>query len=300
MTPESPINELAAALAAAQGEMQNAPLNKVNPHFKSRYADLAAIRDATIPALSKHGLSLTQQPVFSEAGLMLITRLMHASGQWLESSYPLPMGGRPQEMGSALTYARRYSWQSMCGISAEDDDDANAAQEATPRNGSRQPVKRTQAEISGQKATRENNHAEFERELAEVDNLIALSRFEDAWAHKLKGEGGHVWTMQEKLERRRAELSEHVEDEPDADGVLPSPEPTTRPDYVRYAHDAIADMTTDAAMRTWWSVETLRRRRFSLGQPEIDSLKDRMMERKAELDMPAAVTAAGELIAGAG
>ena len=54
------IGKLAEALAAAQGEMKNAPLNKVNPHFKSKFADLASIRDASTPALSKHGIAVTQ------------------------------------------------------------------------------------------------------------------------------------------------------------------------------------------------------------------------------------------------
>lgn len=290
------INELAAALAAAQGEMANAPLNKVNPHFKSRYADLAAVRDATIPALSKHGLAIVQMP---DGDGYLTTTLLHASGQWLMCNYPLPMSGRPHEIGSAMTYARRYSWQAMCGISADEDDDANAAQEA-PKIASRQPAKRTQVEISGQKTAKENIHAEFEDDLRDVNSLVALALFEDAWAGRLKGSGGHVWTMQEKLEAKRLELSVPADDEPDADGVLPEPEPTTRPDYVRWCHDRIATMTDEAVMRTWWAAEAMRRRRFSLDQTQVDGLKSRMDDRRRELSLPPGVAAAGHMIAGAG
>ncbi len=129
--------KLAKALAAAQAEMKNATLNKVNPHFKSQYADLAAIRDAVIPALAKHGLAITQMPDITEDGFVLITRLMHDSGEWISSSYPLPTDlGKPQQMGSAQTYARRYSLAAMAGVSAEEDDDANNAQEG----GSKQTV----------------------------------------------------------------------------------------------------------------------------------------------------------------
>jgi len=126
------INELADALAKAQSEMNNAPLNKTNPHFKSKYADLASIRDAVIPALSKHGLALMQYTVNTDAGLALRTRLAHSSGQWIEGEYPLPVVlDKPQAMGSALTYAKRYGMATMVGISADEDDDANAAQGAT-------------------------------------------------------------------------------------------------------------------------------------------------------------------------
>lgn len=123
------LNELAAALAKAQGELKNATLNKINPHFKSRYADLSAIIDATRATLAKHGLSVVQTTKVSEAGLSLETRLLHSSGQFIVGEYPLPMvTDKPQQMGSALTYARRYSLAAICGISADEDDDANAAQ----------------------------------------------------------------------------------------------------------------------------------------------------------------------------
>lgn len=133
-------NELAKALAAAQGEMKNATLNKINPHFKSKYADLAAVRDATIPALSKHGLAITQRTLFRDGNFLLVTRLEHSGGQFIESDYPLPLDvGKPQIMGSATTYARRYSWAALCGIAAEEDDDAEAAQ----TNGDRQSARGT-------------------------------------------------------------------------------------------------------------------------------------------------------------
>lgn len=127
-TSES-IAELAKALAAAQGEMKNAKLNKVNPHFKSRYADLAEIRDTVTPALSKNGLSIAQGTDMTDSGLVVVTRLMHVSGQWIESRYPIAID-KPQAMGSAYTYAKRYSLAAICNIAADEDDDANAANAA--------------------------------------------------------------------------------------------------------------------------------------------------------------------------
>lgn len=121
------INELAAALAKAQGAMNAATKNSLNPHFKNRYADLAAVIEATREALAANGLAITQVNEIRENGFVLLTTLMHSSGQWMASEWPLPMAGRPQEQGSALTYARRYCWQSIAGIAAEDDDDAEGA-----------------------------------------------------------------------------------------------------------------------------------------------------------------------------
>ena len=120
---------LATALAKAQGEMKNAVLNKTNPHFKSKFADLAAVRDATIRALTSNGLSIVQFTKIQDGALTLITRLMHDSGELIDGEYPLPpINTAPQQMGSALTYAKRYCWSAMCGIAADEDDDAEAVQ----------------------------------------------------------------------------------------------------------------------------------------------------------------------------
>lgn len=129
MRTSEDLNELAAALAKAQAKIENAPLNKNNPHFKNKYADLAAIRDAVTKPLSEQGLSYVQMTGTTEGGqFALFTRLMHTSGQWMESIYPLPVDvGKQQVMGSAITYARRYSLAAVCGVAAEEDDDGKAA-----------------------------------------------------------------------------------------------------------------------------------------------------------------------------
>ena len=128
------IDLLATALAIAQGEMPNAKINRINPHFKNKYADLASVRDAIHKVLSKHGLSFTQTTEIRDSGFILLTTLMHSSGQWIASEYPLPSAAKPQELGSALTYARRYSLTSLIGISADEDDDAEDAQKSGQKN----------------------------------------------------------------------------------------------------------------------------------------------------------------------
>lgn len=140
MTTSQEVNEIAGALAKAQQSMKNATLNKVNPHFRSKYADLAGIRDAVIPALAANGIAVVQTlGGAADGGNLLMTRLVHTSGQWIESDCPVPFSGDMQKMGSAITYARRYSLSAICGISADEDDDANAA--STPAAVKAQPAK---------------------------------------------------------------------------------------------------------------------------------------------------------------
>jgi len=143
------INEIAAALSKAQGAMQNAVMDKINPHFRSRYATLASVLDSIRKPLSDNGLAVTQTIGIQNGGMVLTTMLMHTSGQWLSSEYPLPIG-KPQEMGSAQTYARRYSLAALVCNSSEEDDDANAAQSAVngKNNGRDIPAELDQSSIT--------------------------------------------------------------------------------------------------------------------------------------------------------
>lgn len=120
------INEIAAALAKAQAEIRGAIKSKSNPYFKSNYADLACVWDACRDPLSKNGLSVVQTPETCDEGVALSTLLMHSSGQWIQSTYRMPIAKKdPQAVGSALTYSRRYALAAIVGI-AQEDDDGNA------------------------------------------------------------------------------------------------------------------------------------------------------------------------------
>jgi hypothetical protein len=133
------IGDLAAALALAQGEMKHAVNAAENPFFKSKYADLASVTDACRPALSKHGLSVTHVADSTEGVSVNVTaRLMHKSGQWIEATLVLKPGkSDPQAIGSAITYARRYTLAALVGVATEDDD-GNKASEPDPREAKRQ------------------------------------------------------------------------------------------------------------------------------------------------------------------
>lgn len=129
MQTSEQINEIATALAKAQGEITGALKDSANPFFKSKYADLASCWDACRGPLSANGLAVVQIPGISEDAtrMVLETRLMHSSGQWISSLLPIhPKDESPQAMGSALTYARRYALTAMVGV-AQVDDDGNAA-----------------------------------------------------------------------------------------------------------------------------------------------------------------------------
>lgn len=127
------INELATALAKAQGEIENASKNSVNPHFKNKYADLAEVLNTVRPVLSKHGLAIVQTVSYQDGLVSVTTILMHSSGQYIgdTASAPVPRLD-PQGVGTATTYLRRYSLAAFCGVAQEDDDGNIAAKPVKP------------------------------------------------------------------------------------------------------------------------------------------------------------------------
>lgn len=127
MKQSESIAKLAPALVAAQAEMGGAVKDSANPFFKSKYADLTSVVKAVKEPFAKHGLAYTQLPIRTEHGIGVATRLIHESGEWLESEFTLPMvKNDPQAAGSALTYSRRYALQSLAGIPTADDDAESA------------------------------------------------------------------------------------------------------------------------------------------------------------------------------
>lgn len=123
------MTKIAAALVKAQGQIEGAKKDSHNPHFKSKYADLASVWDACRAALHANGLSVVQYGTLTEAGAALVTKLLHESGESVEGVTPLlNTKGDMQGLGSAWTYARRYGLAAMVGVCPEDDD-GNAASE---------------------------------------------------------------------------------------------------------------------------------------------------------------------------
>jgi len=141
MTPEQAIEEIeyamqnqtakiaySEALVAAIGELSNVPKTAANPYFKSKYAPLDAIVDATRPVLAKYGLAIQQQPLFMEGTAGVETTVLHKSGYSTSTTLLLPLKDQsPQGVGSAITYARRYALAAVLGLATEDDDDGNVS-----------------------------------------------------------------------------------------------------------------------------------------------------------------------------
>lgn len=123
---------VSAALVAAQRNFAPALKSATNPHFKSKYADLAACVEAVIDALNSAGIALVQKQHPNEHGVSVETVFVHESGEMLSAGIlSVPAAKQdPQGYGSALTYARRYSLMAACGIAPEDDD-GNAAKAPT-------------------------------------------------------------------------------------------------------------------------------------------------------------------------
>ena len=124
---------LFAALAAAQGEVENATKASTNPHFKSRYADLAEVLNTVRPVFSKHGLAIVQSTGFDGGMVSVTTALVHKEGGYITSvASCTPAKTDGQGVGSATTYLRRYSLAAACGVAQEDLDGNDSAHGKAP------------------------------------------------------------------------------------------------------------------------------------------------------------------------
>lgn len=146
-------DSLPAALVAFQAEVGTVAKDSDNPFFKSKYADLPAVKAAAQPILAKHGLAVVQSPDHKVIGEKvydtLRTTIIHRKGAFgdvLSSEMILkPVKNDPQAQGSAITYARRYAFMAMLGLVADEDDDGNAAS-APPRQS--RPKQKTTEELA--------------------------------------------------------------------------------------------------------------------------------------------------------
>ena len=123
MNHSSTISKLATALYKAQGALVGAKKDSVNTHYKNSYADLESVWEACRKPLSDNELSIVQTPQIIDGEPYLATVLLHSSGEWMQSLFPLLARDRtPQAFGIALSYARRYALAAMVGVVQTDDD----------------------------------------------------------------------------------------------------------------------------------------------------------------------------------
>ncbi|MEY4932680.1 MAG: hypothetical protein RLZZ403_1000 [Pseudomonadota bacterium] len=129
---------LVHALSALQGEIADPQKTKWNPHFKSYYADVQAGLEIVRPLLAKHGLAIVQVTGIADGLVIVTTRLLHTTGEWIEGTYPVgSVTTQQQTLMGNLTYARRAGLFGLIGIAPDDMDgeDAPAAEPAKAQNG---------------------------------------------------------------------------------------------------------------------------------------------------------------------
>jgi len=227
METSETIKDLASALSKAQAIIEGAKKDSTNPHFKSKYADLAAVWDACRDALTKNGLSVVQAPGPCAASQMeMTTMLMHSSGEWIRETLTIPLQKvDAQGYGSATTYARRYALAAMVGV-APDDDDGNAAvsSDGAANNAPRIPAQREKLDGMFQTKTALRRAADsFYRDLlgcGDQDMLSALLTSPDTqalkdqllrdWPGYMNGEGmpGDFECINSLVKRLKKELPE--------------------------------------------------------------------------------------------
>lgn len=185
------IAAIAKALAIAQGEMKAALKDKQNPFFHSTYADLASVIDALREPFAKSGLSYSQGTEPSEKNeVKVVTLLMHESGEWLESSLSMPVKkDDAQGYGLAMTYARRYSLQAMCGQAAEDDDgNVSSGKSNQPESGQLKTVSKPESQTS---------HTEPDKPKTDISQAQNV----DVW-HEAMFKGGELGDSAKKRPHR--------------------------------------------------------------------------------------------------
>lgn len=157
------INELVAALTSARATIESIKKDSHNPFFKSEYASFESIYKATEPSLTKNGLAVIQAPDYLDGKMVLVTRLIHTSGQWISSCAPLlPVKQDSQSIGAAITYMKRYSWAVLMGLpGTEVDDDGEAERMAgenkdKPQTISKEQVAELKSLINGDQVRMKN------------------------------------------------------------------------------------------------------------------------------------------------
>ena len=145
MNTSEKIGAIAAAIVKAQAEMPKLLADSDNPYYKSKYIALADLIKEVRPVLAKHGLAVIQGVSGDGENVIITTRIIHESGEWIEEAFTMPVVPKgtkatPQDFGAAVTYARRYSLAGILGVASEEDDDANSISNPIERAAPPKPI----------------------------------------------------------------------------------------------------------------------------------------------------------------
>lgn len=197
--------EISEALAKVQGEIEHPKKNKSvnygNTTFE--YADITACLDAVRPALSKHGISLMQGSFIVDGAIVLTTRLSKGD-QWVEVEYPLcSASAKHQDIGSAMTYGRRYSLMGLLGIASDDDIDAKGDVQAGGGANTRKATPKKQGRIA--QDWFENTAKPAIKAFGSLEGLETWKDKNQAVIDKMEKEDGETFEEYQKLfsERER-------------------------------------------------------------------------------------------------
>lgn len=207
MSTSETTGAIAAALAAAQAEFTTVTKTssatvptKSGGKYTYTYANLADVSAAVLPILARHGLSFTCLPEPGERGWIITGTLLHESGEQLTAWLPL-YGATPQEIGSSLTYMRRYLLGAITGVVTDDDDDGSAAQTDTPLRHQKQRPAAPDPSVSIVDALAADGR-DWGREVAGCGSVDALRGL---W-EEARAAGALTHEVQELLMARRSEL----------------------------------------------------------------------------------------------
>lgn len=202
------LGALGKALAAATGEFgpigkdRTVQVRSDKGSYTFAYATLGEIVDATRPALSRHGLVCVQMLAQAGQRTVLVTRLLHESGEWMEGAAPVqPVGNGPQALGSAITYMRRYAYTALLGVVADEDDDGNAGQGNKAETRPRQPAKPQERE-------RRAATASPWVVVSSSDGTVKDCGNRDEWEKEWRLRINAVETSKKPVPERRAKLEE--------------------------------------------------------------------------------------------
>lgn len=246
--PAGTLNEALAELQTqlphiSKSETAKVP-TKAGGSYQYTYADLADVSREVLPLLGKLGLSFTSRPTLADGRLVLVYELRHISGEQIDGVYPLPGSGTPQEIGGAITYARRYCLCAVTGVAPDNDDnDAVAAEKAAvrrERQGTRQqrdaPAAPQESPITGEQQ-REMQTLFRDAGVAERDAKVkyataVVKRPLNSATELTQDEAGRVIQSLRRGAERRAEKAQPeaqttlpVDPEKDPEGWLASQEP---------------------------------------------------------------------------
>tara|TARA_R110002094_G_scaffold220233_1_gene192723 strand:+ start:379 stop:1071 length:693 start_codon:yes stop_codon:yes gene_type:complete len=208
-----PRDNLINALIKAYSEITSAEFDKVNPHFKSKYASLESVIKAVKPSLVKNGILYRQVSKYTENGICIET-IFHGHGAELPTGEIfLPVDKRTaQGFGSALTYARRYSLSLACGIGSEEDDDGNQAEKEVGKKSvpKKTPVKKDEPVKEEAPVKEQVKDEEWAKSFVEnfVQLLVVCKTVEDI--SSLYKANGDINILKEKFPEEKTRLDAFV------------------------------------------------------------------------------------------